>query len=150
MAVRYHGCTCHQRHSNAMALANKNSQDANGNAKEISKGKEDSKDKENSAKNKGDGNDSDDDSEKSDGESRPQPGYFHVVASFILVVHGFTFLVPPDTESEDTDMMRTIGKWFGFDWDWMKYITPYAQVTHIIHFFQCTLEIPKKLEMNKQ
>merc|ERR1711981_534228 len=23
--------------------------------------------------------------------------------------------------------MRTIGKWFGFDWDWMKYITPYAQ-----------------------
>merc|ERR1712226_1788092 len=79
-------------------------------------------------KNKGDTNDgSDDDSEKADGENRPQPGYFHVVASFILVVHGFTFLVPPDTESEDTDMMRTIGKWFGFDWDWMKYITPYAQ-----------------------
>lgn len=127
MAVRYHGCTCHQRHSNAMALANKNNQDANGNAKDVSKGKDDSKDKENGAKNKGDTNDgSDDDSEKSE-DSRPQPGYFHVVASFILVVHGFTFLVPPDTESEDTDMMRTIGKWFGFDWDWMKYITPYAQ-----------------------
>ena len=37
MAVRYHGCTCHQRHSNAMALANRNNQDANGNAKDISK-----------------------------------------------------------------------------------------------------------------
>ena len=112
-----------------MALANRNSQDANGNAKDISKGKDDSKDKENGAKNKGDNNDgSDDDSEKAEGENRPQPGYFHVVASFILVVHGFTFLVPPDTESEDTDMMRTIGKWCGFDWDWMKHFTPYAQV----------------------
>ena len=111
-----------------MALANRNNQDANGNAKEISKGKDD---KENSAKSKqsGDNDGSDDDSDKSDGEGKPQPGYFHVVASFILVVHGFTFLVPPDMESEDTDMMRTIGKWFGFDWDWMKYITPYAQVT---------------------
>lgn len=138
MAVRYHGCTCHQRHSNAMALANRNNQDANGNAKDVSKNKNDEiKDKESggSAKGKQSGTDtndgSDDDSDKSEGESRPQPGYFHVVASFILVVHGFTFLVPPDSESEDTDMMRTVGKWFGFDWDWMKYITPYAQVSAI-------------------
>merc|ERR1712180_160316 len=64
-------------------------------------------------KNKGDNDGSDDDSDKVEGENRPQPGYFHVVASFILVVHGFTFLVPPDNESEDTDLM--------------KYITPYAQ-----------------------
>jgi hypothetical protein len=25
-------------------------------------------------------------------------------------------------------MMRTIGRWFGFDWEWMKPFTPYAQV----------------------
>ena len=61
-------------------------------------------------------------------ESKPQPGYFHVVASFILIIHGFTFLVPPDSEAEDTDMMRTIGKWLGFEWDWMRHFTPYAQV----------------------
>ena len=36
-----------------------------------------------------------------DGESKPQPGYFHVVASFILIIHGFTFLVPPDSEAEE-------------------------------------------------
>ena len=133
MAVRYHGCTCHQRHSNAMALANRNNQDANGNAKDPSKNNRNDnelKEKDNNCakSNSDNGDKSDDDSEKSDGDSRPQPGYFHVVASFILVVHGFTFLVPPDSESEDTDMMRTVGKWFGFDWDWMKYITPYAQV----------------------
>ena len=51
-----------------------------------------------------------------------------MVASFILVIHGLTFLVPHDPETEDTDMMRIIGKWFGFDWDWMKHFTPYAQV----------------------
>ena len=62
-------------------------------------------------------------------DSKPQPGYFHVVASFILIIHGFTFLVPPDSEAEDTDMMRTVGKWLGFDWDWMKHFTPYAQVS---------------------
>ena len=61
-------------------------------------------------------------------ESKPQSGYFHVVASFILIIHGFTFLVPPDSEAEDTDMMRTIGKWLGFEWDWMRHFTPYAQV----------------------
>ena len=61
-------------------------------------------------------------------EIRPQPWYFHIVASFILVVHGFTFLVPQDSDTDDTDMMRTIGKWFGFDWEWMKPFTPYAQV----------------------
>ena len=52
-----------------------------------------------------------------------------MVASFILIIHGFTFLVPPDSEAEDTDMMRTVGKWLGFDWDWMKHFTPYAQVS---------------------
>ena len=51
-----------------------------------------------------------------------------MVASFILIIHGFTFLVPPDSEAEDTDMMRTIGKWLGFEWDWMRHFTPYAQV----------------------
>ena len=54
-----------------------------------------------------------------------------MVASFILVIHGLTFLVPHDPETEDTDMMRIIGKWFGFDWDWMKHFTPYAQVPKI-------------------
>ena len=64
-------------------------------------------------------------------EKTAQPWYFHVVASFILVIHGLTFLVPHDPETEDTDMMRIIGKWFGFDWDWMKHFTPYAQVPKI-------------------
>lgn len=40
--------------------------------------------------------------ETKDEEVKPQPWYFHVVASFILVVHGLTFLVPHDPESEDT------------------------------------------------
>jgi len=35
----------------------------------------------------------------------PQPWYFHVVASLILVVHGLTFLVPHDPDGEDTDMV---------------------------------------------
>ena len=61
-------------------------------------------------------------------ENKSQPWYFHVVASVILVVHGLTFLVPHDPETEDTDMMRIIGRWFGFDWEWMKHFTPYAQV----------------------
>merc|ERR1712061_118678 len=60
-------------------------------------------------------------------EKTAQPWYFHVVASVILVVHGLTFLVPHDPETEDTDMMRIIGRWFGFDWEWMKHFTPYAQ-----------------------
>ena len=65
-------------------------------------------------------------------ESKPESGYFHVVASFTLIIHGFTFLVPPDSEAEDTDMMRTIGKWLGFEWDWMKHFTPYAQVCNCV------------------
>merc|ERR1711953_635457 len=65
--------------------------------------------------------------DKNEEEKTAQPWYFHVVASFILVIHGLTFLVPHDPETEDTDMMRIIGKWFGFDWDWMEHFTPYAQ-----------------------
>ena len=61
---------------------------------------------------------------------QPQPWYFHVVASLILVVHGFTFLVPSDPESEDTDMVRTVAKWFGYECDWVKVFTPYAQVSY--------------------
>ena len=60
---------------------------------------------------------------------QPQPWYFHVVASLILVVHGFTFLVPSDPESEDTDMVRTVAKWFGYECEWVKIFTPYAQVS---------------------
>ena len=66
-----------------------------------------------------------------DGKQQPQPWYFHVVASLILVVHGFTFLVPSDPESEDTDMVRTVAKWFGYECDWVKVFTPYAQVSQI-------------------
>ena len=61
-------------------------------------------------------------------EIRPQPWYFHVVASIILVVHGFTFLVPQDPEVEDTDMVRTVARWMGYDMEWVKQFTPYAQV----------------------
>jgi len=67
------------------------------------------------------------DKEDKEEENKSQPWYFHVVASVILVVHGLTFLVPHDPETEDTDMMRIIGRWFGFDWEWMKHFTPYAQ-----------------------
>lgn len=69
---------------------------------------------------------------------RPQPWYFHIVASVILVIHGFTFLVPTDSEADDTDMMRTIGKWLGFDWDWMKPLTPYAQVEKVLVILEKT------------
>ena len=41
--------------------------------------------------------------------------------------------MPHDPETEDTDMMRIIGRWFGFDWEWMKHFTPYAQV--ILEFY---------------
>lgn len=109
MAVRYHGCTCHLRYSNS-----------NSNAKT-----EDSTETnaDNSSKN------SSENSSEKEGENKSQPWYFHVVASVILVVHGLTFLVPHDPETEDTDMMRIIGRWFGFDWEWMKHLTPYAQVS---------------------
>lgn len=111
MAVRYHGCTCHLRYS---AAANANAANQNGGAKKSS----------NEAANSDDSNDKNDDKEE---ENKSQPWYFHVVASVILVVHGLTFLVPHDPETEDTDMMRIIGRWFGFDWEWMKHFTPYAQ-----------------------
>ena len=44
------------------------------------------------------------------------------------MVHGFTFLVPSDPESEDTDMVRTVAKWFGYECEWVKIFPPYAQV----------------------
>ena len=50
------------------------------------------------------------------------------MASLILVVHGSTFLVPSDPETEDTDMVRTVAKWLGYEMDWVKHFTPYAQV----------------------
>ena len=46
----------------------------------------------------------------------------------------FLFSVPHDPETEDTDMMRIIGRWFGFDWEWMKHFTPYAQVILIFTY----------------
>lgn len=110
MAVRYHGCTCHLRYSNANAGTNKslNKKSTDNDKKDDSDSKDDNKD----------------DKEE---ENKSQPWYFHVVASVILVVHGLTFLVPHDPETEDTDMMRIIGRWFGLDWEWMKHFTPYAQ-----------------------
>ena len=107
MAVRYHGCTCHLRYSQAANNSVKNSvkEAATSEAEEAEKDKDDK-----------------------DEENKSQPWYFHVVASVILVVHGLTFLVPHDPETEDSDMMRIIGRWFGFDWEWMKHFTPYAQV----------------------
>jgi len=106
MAVRYHGCTCHLRYSQAANNSVKNSvkEAATSEAEEAEKDKDDK-----------------------DEENKSQPWYFHVVASVILVVHGLTFLVPHDPETEDSDMMRIIGRWFGFDWEWMKHFTPYAQ-----------------------
>lgn len=50
--------------------------------------------------------------------------------------------MPHDPETEDTDMMRIIGRWFGFDWEWMKHFTPYAQV--ILNFTYLRQESIKK------
>ena len=50
--------------------------------------------------------------------------------------------MPHDPETEDTDMMRVIGRWFGFDWEWMKHFTPYAQV--ILNFTYLRQESIKK------
>ena len=44
--------------------------------------------------------------------------------------------MPHDPETEDTDMMRIIGRWFGFDWEWMKHFTPYAQVILIFTYLR--------------
>jgi len=107
MAVRYHGCTCHLRYSAANNLQNKKAENAASDKEAADEATEAKEDKEE--------------------ENKSQPWYFHVVASVILVVHGLTFLVPHDPETEDTDMMRIIGRWFGFDWEWMKHFTPYAQ-----------------------
>lgn len=117
MAVRYHGCTCHLRYSalkksSSDQASNASNNELNNKNENKSNAKEDSNSNANSEKEE---------------EKTAQPWYFHVVASFILVIHGLTFLVPHDPETEDTDMMRIIGKWFGFDWDWMKHFTPYAQ-----------------------
>ena len=139
MAVRYHGCTCHLKYSalkksSSDNLSNSTNNSNNSNSNDNSK--IDANNKSNTTNNT---NSKDQDSnstnaistnsnDKNEEEKTAQPWYFHVVASFILVIHGLTFLVPHDPETEDTDMMRIIGKWFGFDWDWMKHFTPYAQV----------------------
>lgn len=115
MVVRYHRCTCHQRYSQQQAAAANSYNVANGNGTGGGGGNSDGSDNE------------DDDSEKSEEPSK-QPWYFHVVASAILVVHGLTFLVPHDSESEDTDMVRTVAGWLGYEMDWVKHFTPYAQV----------------------
>lgn len=139
MAVRYHGCTCHQRHptlngsgpssNGTLATGSHNGHGGGNNTNGGAGGREvvssaASKElqvaaDEAAAKDKDQGD---------NGEIRPQPWYFHVVASLILVVHGFTFLVPQDPESEDTDMVRTVAKWFGYEMEWIKQFTPYAQV----------------------
>ena len=119
-AVRYHGCTCHQRYSqqngdHSGGVPNGTTTSSNRNNSDITPLDNGSAD---------DGSDNGDDG----GDVKPQPWYFHVVASLILVVHGITFLVPQDTEEDDTDMVRTLAKWFGYDMDWVKPLTPYAQV----------------------
>ncbi len=155
MAVRYHRCTCHQRYNgggNAPSTYSAISPDDKDgsyskfipcNAPTAS----------NSASSNGHGHhhhhhhqnnsasirDDDDDiseegavdgSEGSSGKGGggPQPWYFHVVASLILVVHGLTFLVPHDPDAEDTDMVRTVAGWLGYEMEWVRNFTPYAQV----------------------
>jgi len=125
MAVRYHGCTCHLKYSALKKSSSDNLNNTTTNSNSNDNTKVDANKPSNSTTNKEDSNAiGTNDKEE---EKTAQPWYFHVVASFILVIHGLTFLVPHDPETEDTDMMRIIGKWFGFDWDWMKHFTPYAQ-----------------------
>ena len=132
MAVRYHGCTCHLKYSALKKSSSDNLNNSNTNNSNNSNSNDNTKvdaNKPNNNTNKDqDSNAIGTSNDKNEEEKTAQPWYFHVVASFILVIHGLTFLVPHDPETEDTDMMRIIGKWFGFDWDWMKHFTPYAQV----------------------
>ena len=140
MAVRYHGCTCHLRYSAA--------NNANNSVTKKAEKSEASGDKSEAAD-----EGAKEDKEDKEEENKSQPWYFHVVASVILVVHGLTFLVPHDPETEDTDMMRIIGRWFGFDWEWMKHFTPYAQVIIILGVttsFKWKSQIYKKLQIVKK
>ena len=66
-----------------------------------------------------------------DNKLPPQPWYFHAIASFILIVHGFTFLVPQDP-AEGEDASLTLSKWIGCPAESIRMIGPYAQV---IYFF---------------
>ncbi|TRY73373.1 hypothetical protein TCAL_01535 [Tigriopus californicus] len=124
MAVRYHRCTCHLRYSNATPSNVDNGHGGGHNSLSWKDNgaleKEDPGDGTAGGGGNGSGSGSGD-------EIKPQPWYFHVVASVILVVHGFTFLVPQSSEGEDTDMVRTIARWLGYDMEWVKQFTPYAQ-----------------------
>ncbi len=126
MAVRYHGCTCHLRHGqqnqqqtsdDGRYTLNNGYSSGRGGAETFSAG----------SKSLDDDEDSD---EQKSGEST-QPWYFHLIASCILVIHGLTFLVPGDGDQDDTDMVRTLASWMGYDMDWVKHFTPYAQVKHV-------------------
>eukprot|EP00096_Caligus_rogercresseyi_P011060 TRINITY_DN4230_c4_g1_i1.p1 TRINITY_DN4230_c4_g1~~TRINITY_DN4230_c4_g1_i1.p1 ORF type:complete len:221 (+),score=60.33 TRINITY_DN4230_c4_g1_i1:122-784(+) len=119
MAVRYHGCTCHQRFCAASAKSGGSSSSSSSpsggsslSTVSLSPGGED-----------GD--------EKLGEESKPQPWYFHVIASFILVIHGFTFLVPQDPLVENEDGSgngaESLSRWIGYDPEWIRWISPYAQ-----------------------
>ena len=141
MAVRYHGCTCHLRYSAANNTNNSVTKKADNSTS--------ASDKSEAADEAANGEAKEDKEE----ENKSQPWYFHVVASVILVVHGLTFLVPHDPETEDTDMMRIIGRWFGFDWEWMKHFTPYAQVIIILGVttsFEWKSQMYKKLQIVKK
>ena len=151
MAVRYHRCTCHQRYNNNGNVPSTYSaispDDKDGSYSKFipcnaaaSNGHSCGGQGDGAAARSG-GNDDDDAAARqvepaaAEGDTGnggkgggPQPWYFHVVASLILVVHGLTFLVPHDPEAEDTDMVRTVAGWLGYEMDWVKYFTPYAQV----------------------
>ena len=109
MAVRYHKCTCHLRY----ATINKKSEDSDENAQASS----------------------DDTTQE---KKEKQPWYYHFAASLILIVQGLTFLAPNDLDGEDTDMVRIVGKWFGFDLEFLKMFTPYAQVKNPFLWIQIT------------
>ncbi len=126
MAVRYHGCTCHQRYSAANGHTNNNK--SGGLYSALGENSDDEDGPLDLAGGVGSDGAVSAAGAEGGGEIKPQPWYFHVVASLILVVHGFTFLVPTDPEVEDTDMVRTIAKWFGYEMEWVKHFTPYAQV----------------------
>lgn len=143
MAVRYHRCTCHLRYTNGSAAAmngghgHSGAPNGHGIHEDNSVYQVGGRDRDEGlilSDRGGNGGDSssDDESKASKApedkdEIKPQPWYFHVVASIILVVHGFTFLVPQDPEADDTDMVRTVARWVGYDMEWVKTFTPYAQ-----------------------
>lgn len=155
MAVRYHGCTCHQRFCTNGTNGRSNAESGKynkydkydsipppslrgGGSKHSSGALAEMEKKPNVPANTSTGGEEEEDEDFKLDEIRPQPWYFHVIASLILIVHGFTFLVPQDPD-DDNDGVKTLARWFGYEFEWLRMIAPYLQV--------CTMNRVQSIKM---